>query len=128
MGGGELSASPRAGFTLIEVLVAMALLGFAVLGAQAVVTDRLARNVGNVDQRSVARQLVEDRLQQVQTEPRYNDLIALFNRTEPSPPGAPGFMRRTTVDRRSDYTVVTVRVFTPQRTDTVSGTAVVGMP
>lgn len=123
-----MSASSRAGFTLIEVLVAMALLGFAVLGAQAVVTDRLARNVGRVDHRSVARQLVEDRLQQVQTEPRYNELTALFNRTEPSPPTAPGYMRRTIVDRRADHTVVTVRVISPLRTDTVSGTAVVGMP
>lgn len=123
-----MSASARSGFTLIEVLVAMALLGFAVLGAQAVVTDRLSRNVGQVDYRSLARQLVDDRLQQVQTEPRYNELGTLFNRTESAIATAPGFTRRTIVDRRSDHTVVTVRVISPLEKDTLSGTAVVGMP
>ncbi len=118
----------RSGFTLIEVLVAMALLGFAMLGAQAVVTDRLARNVGRVDYRVTARQLVEDRLQQVQTEPRYNDLVALFHGNESVIPTADGFTRRTIVDRRVDLTVVTVRVISPTLADTLAGTAVVGMP
>lgn len=118
----------RGGFTLIEVLVALAVLGFAVLGAQAIVTDRLAQNVGRVDYRTTARQLVEDRLQQAQTEPRYNELATLLNGIEDAIPTAPGFNRRTIVDRRTDYTVVTVRVISPAWSDTLAGTAVVGMP
>jgi prepilin-type N-terminal cleavage/methylation domain-containing protein len=39
-------ASARDGFTLIEVLVSMVLLSFAILGAQALHTDRLEGDVG----------------------------------------------------------------------------------
>ena len=116
------------GFTLIEVLIAMALLGFAVMGSQAVITDRLLRNVDEVDERATARQLVGDRIQLIQTDPGYSDLEARFEGTEGSIINFPGYSRRTLLDPRTDHTVVTVRVITPSATDTVSGTTVIGIP
>src|SRR5690606_20653719 len=57
MEAGVLKMSDRAGFTLMEVLVAMVLLGFAILGVQAAITDRFVRDVGHEDYRATAHQL-----------------------------------------------------------------------
>jgi prepilin-type N-terminal cleavage/methylation domain-containing protein len=116
------------GFTLIEILVAMVLLGFAVLGAQAVLTDRLIGDVGREDTRATGRQLVEDRLQLVHVEPSYTELEARFEAAEDSVPLYPGYRRQTYVEVETGHTVVTVEVVTPIWSDTVRGTAVIGAP
>lgn len=116
------------GFTLIEVVVAMTILGFAVLGLQAVVTDRLLQDVGREEARATARQLVDDRLSLVQSEPEYAQIPGRYTGTETALTGFTGFTRRTTVAQRLDHTVVTVDVYTPIYSDTVSGTVVVGVP
>lgn len=115
-----------AGFTFIEVLMAMVLLGFALLGAQAVITDRLVNNVGRENSRATALSLVEDRLQLVQTAPEYSALEDRFEGTEADLPHFDGYVRETAVQRNADHTIVTVRVITPTA-DTLSGTAIVGV-
>jgi prepilin-type N-terminal cleavage/methylation domain-containing protein len=122
-----MTAMDRSGFTLIEVLIAMVLLGFAVMGAQAVITDRLVGNVAHEDERSAARQLVEDRLQLVQTDPAYAELGDRYAGDEHSLPSFPGYERTTFLSREVDHTIVTVQVVTPAGRDTVAGTAVVGV-
>jgi prepilin-type N-terminal cleavage/methylation domain-containing protein len=118
----------RAGFTLIEVLVSMVLLGFALMGAQALLTDRLLQNVGTLDVRASALQLASDRVQIIQADPGYDDLSARYSGTESNITGFSGFRRITTLRPDSGFTSVTVRVVTPSKADTVSRTVVVGAP
>lgn len=123
-----MSASARGGFTLIEVLVSMVLLSFALLGAQALLTDRLLGDVGKIDLRGAALQLASDRVQTVQADPGYESLAGRYSGTETDIPGFGGFRRVTDCAVDSGYTRVTVRVITPDRRDTVSRTVVVGQP
>lgn len=118
----------REGFTLMEVLIAIVLLGFAVLGVQAAITDRFIRDVGHEDHRATALQLAADRITTILNEPRYNELNARFGGTEASVAGFPRYSRQTRLSTAPGYTVVTVRVVTPTATDTVSLTSVVGAP
>lgn len=123
-----MSTDSRAGFTLIEVLVSMVLLGFALMGAQALLTDRLLQNVGTLDVRATALQLASDRVQIIQADPGYSDLSSRYSGTESAITGFTGFRRITTLRPDSGFTSVTVRVVTPSMTDTVSRTVVVGAP
>lgn len=102
------------GFTLLEVLIAMVILGVTLLGVQAAMTDRLIRDVGQHDRQTLAMQLVMDRLQAVQVEPVYSLLEPRYAGTEDPVPGFPGYVRATTVVRTrsdvADHTTVTVTV------------------
>lgn len=102
------------GFTLMEVLIAMVLLGITLLGVQAAMTDRLIKDVGEQDKRTVALQLAMDRLQVVQTDPVYGALETRYSGTENNIAGFPRFVRATTITRTlsgaTDYKVVTVTV------------------
>lgn len=118
----------RAGFTLIEVLVAMVLLGFAVLGVQATMTDRFVRDVGVEDQRATAQQLAADRLATVQNDPQYTALASRYAGAEDSVPGFPRYQRSTFVREATGHTLVSVRVVTPALRDTVMRTLAVGAP
>lgn len=122
----------RAGFTLVEVLIAMVILGIVLLGAQAALTDRLARDVGQQDKRTVAIQLAMNRLQAVQLDPVYNALSTTYGGTESEPDNLPGFRRVTTVRRMlqdsADFTMVTVRVEHPGLPEPVSRTLTIGAP
>jgi prepilin-type N-terminal cleavage/methylation domain-containing protein len=121
-------ALAREGFTLIEVLVSMVLLSFALLGAQALLTDRLLGNVGQLDVRGTALQLASDRVQTIQADPGYETLAGRYSGTEAAISGFSGFRRITDCAVDSGYTRVTVRVVTPDRRDTLSRTVVVGAP
>lgn len=118
----------RAGFTLIEVLVAMVLLGFALLGVQAAITDRFVRDIGQEDYRATALQLAADRLTEVQSDPRYSTLAGRYDGAEDSVPGFPLYQRSTEVRTATGHTIVTVQVVTPTLGDTVNQTVVVGAP
>lgn len=118
----------REGFTLMEVLVAMVLLGFAVLGVQATITDRFIRDVGHEDHRATALQLAADRLTEIQNEPRYSELSGRYAGTEDSLVGFPRYSRQTRVSPATGHTIITIRVITPTQRDTVSLTSVVGAP
>lgn len=118
------------GFTLLEALIALVILGFALLGVQAVITDRLMGEVGKQDQRATADLLAADRLHAAAAAPEYHNLHRDFAGTENPVAGHPGYLRTTfvAVDSANAYTTVTVRVVTPDQRDTVSRTRAIGAP
>ena len=118
----------RSGFTLIEVLVAMVLLGFAVLGVQASITDRMVRDVGTEDHRATAQQLAADRLMTIQNDPQYTNLNAIYAGAEDSVRGFPRYQRRTFIAARTGHTMATVQVVTPGGRDTIRRSVAVGAP
>jgi prepilin-type N-terminal cleavage/methylation domain-containing protein len=118
----------RIGFTLIEVLVAMVILGFAVLGVQASITDRFVRDVSREDQRAAAQQLAADRLTSIQNDPQYTEIVSRYEGAEDSVPGFPAYRRSTVVNEGTGHLVVSVQVVTPTLRDTVSRTLVIGAP
>jgi prepilin-type N-terminal cleavage/methylation domain-containing protein len=125
--------SSSAGFTLLEVMVALVILGFVVLGAQASMTALMVRDVGWQEVRGRATQLAMDRVHAIQADPVYATLATRYAATEASLPGAPGFSRTTrfTATRFPDgteYQTVTVTVTAPRMTRPVSRTTVIASP
>lgn len=123
----------RDGFTLLEVLIAMVILGFVVLGVQAAMTDRMVRDLGWQETRMVANQLAMDRIHALQADPVYASLAARYGGTERSLAGAPGFERTTTfttteLTGRNTYVTATVRVTAPRLPRPVSRTIVIASP
>ena len=74
---GDRHRRATAGFTLLEIVVALALLGLLVVSAQAVLTDRLAADLGLYERRGTLRDLVLDRAQEVRL--RYRQDATLGN-------------------------------------------------
>jgi Tfp pilus assembly protein PilV len=109
----------RAGVSLLETLLAIAILGGAVLSAGAYFT-RFIHSVSDERTRSTAMQLAAERLEQVKTATSYAGIDALYAGVEPSVTGYSGFARRTDISRVGgqpadsiDYKIVTVTVTTP---------------
>ncbi|HET8657142.1 MAG TPA: prepilin-type N-terminal cleavage/methylation domain-containing protein [Longimicrobiaceae bacterium] len=117
------------GFTLVEVLVAMVILGIALLGVQASITDHLVSDVGQEDTRATAAQLAASRIHEIASDPDYGALGDHYAGTENPVAGAAGFQRTTAV-RADDggFTTVSVRVTGPAGRDTVTRTLVIGAP
>jgi len=106
----------QAGFTLIEITIAILILTGAVLGIAAS-TGRLIAEAGETELEFIALQSVEDRLSQVRLELRYALLDSIFSGEESNLPGLPGVTRTTKVTRTRketqggkvlDYTTVVV--------------------
>ena len=120
------------GFTLLEVLIAMVILGITLLGVQAAMTDRLVQDVGLQDRRTIALQLAVDRLQAVQMDPVYSALEARYAGTENAIPNFPRYVRTTsivrTVNGSSDFKTVTVTVTRPGLPQPVSRSVTVAAP
>jgi prepilin-type N-terminal cleavage/methylation domain-containing protein len=124
------------GFTMMEVLVAMVILGFVLLGTQAAITDRLVVDMGKLDRRAIATQLAADRVEMIKMDRLYASLETKWNATEVSFPDYPGFKRVTqivqvtTVTARGkiDYKRVTVTVTNPNMPRPVTRTAIVAAP
>ncbi|HYW11625.1 MAG TPA: prepilin-type N-terminal cleavage/methylation domain-containing protein [Longimicrobium sp.] len=68
------AADGRGGFTLLEVLVALVILSFVVLGAQASITALMVRDVSWQEQRSRATQIAMDRVHAIQSDPVYGSI------------------------------------------------------
>jgi prepilin-type N-terminal cleavage/methylation domain-containing protein len=129
---------PReAGFTLVEVLFSIVLLGIALVSAQALMTERMVVDMGGKDREAVAAQLAADRIQAVQADPSYTGLQARYAGTETSIPGFPRFQRVTTFQHVQtavaghgtiDYERVTVTVTHPAMATSVSLSETVGAP
>lgn len=102
----------RAGFTLVEVLVALAILATATL-AFAAFGERFARASNAAALRSTASDLAVERLELIRSHTDYATLDG-YAGTEATIAGAPGFARRTAVRRTltptADYRTVTVTV------------------
>lgn len=124
----------RNGFTLIEVVVALVILGTVVLG--------LTRFMGNFvhvvatsTTRTVASEVAHEQLERVKVDPSYATLSATWGGTRTGFPDYPAMTRVTTLNRVTsagppprDYTIVTVRVTEPTMTRPVNATAVVARP
>lgn len=106
----------RTGLTLIETLIALAILTGAMLG-MGMFVSRLSHTSGNGYVESEAGDLAVARVEQVKASPNYAGLESLFVATETGIPGYPGFSRRTyithTTNATTDYKTVTVVVTAP---------------
>ena len=123
----------RGGFTLVEVVVAMLILGSALLG-MALFVSGMAHSATNSRLLGVANELAADRIETIKTSTSYATLGADYQGTETSIPGGnfAGFTRQTIIQHVGggvadsvDYKVVTVIVFNPVISDTVRKTTVI---
>ena len=125
---------PRHGLTLIEVIVAIVLLGVSILELQLVAATMLHQTTES-QLRMTAAQLAEDRIDLIKLEPLYAN-ISNYASTENSIPSFPNYTRQTVVDVRRDstktgvteYKRVSVTVRGPGLTVPIVRTLTIGAP
>ena len=122
----------RAGFTLVEVIVAITILAGALLAIGGFVA-RFSHGVGISQARATATQLATERLETARAARTYASLDTLA-RTENPPAGYTGFTRVTAVTRiggtsadTMDYRIVTVTVTGGGIPRPVAKTTIVGV-
>ncbi len=122
-----------AGFTIIEVVVALVILSVAVLGLGAS-ASQLTTTAVSAERRALALQLVEDRISRVRLDPRYAGLDTLYAGTENDVLGA-GTTRKTivvhvqqTTPVALDYKRISVTVAGPFLKPAISRQIVVAAP
>lgn len=123
----------RDGFSLVEVVVALTLLGVVLLGMSASTTG-LNRAAAMASRSTAALGLVQERLAQVRMDPAYDLLEARYEETETSIEGFAGFARQTDIvavlqeidGRTLDYKRVTVSVEAPGMDAPLSRTVTIG--
>jgi prepilin-type N-terminal cleavage/methylation domain-containing protein len=135
MDGRVLIDMKRAGFTLVEICVALVILAVAVLGISAS-AGQLASLSAGAESRALALQSVNDRLSLVQLSQNYAALDSVFTKTESNMPTT-GMTRVTDLVRTQtampggqfiDYTTITVTVSGPRVTPPISRSLIVGAP
>ena len=113
--------STRRGFTLVEVVVSLVILGGVFLGL-ALFVSNMAHSSAYSRLEDTAEDLVADRLETVKSATDYAAIDSLFTTTEGVIPGSQyaGFSRQTIVDRVGgqpadsvDYKLITVIVTNP---------------
>ncbi|MCE9601600.1 MAG: prepilin-type N-terminal cleavage/methylation domain-containing protein [Gemmatimonadetes bacterium] len=123
--------TPRDGFTLIEIMIAMSIL-LVVMLTLMTMTGRTVHTTTLSEREQAALQLVTDRTDEVRTNPSYANLDSLYAGTESSFATLAGFTRVTTIVRTTsgghDYKKVTVTVTGPGVTTPVSRTVTVAAP
>ena len=126
----------NAGFTLVELVVALVILAVALLGLSASTTG-LVRSVSEEEIKATLLQAVEDRISEVRMDPRYGGLETLYENEESDVLGLDGYTRSTAVERVEasvagggvrDYTVVVVTVKGPGLEEPLSRRVVVAAP
>lgn len=128
-------AAGRAGFTLVEVIVALTILLVGLLG-MGVTGGGMIRSAMRQEALELATQAAEDRLAAISMDPRYASLDSLYAGTESVIPELPGFTRTTTIRRTQtptqrgtiDYQEISVVVTAPGLDNPVGRVAVVGAP
>jgi len=98
-----LTRSTQAGFTLVEVVVALVILSTAVLGLGASAT-RLTTASANAELRALALQSVEDQIARIRLDPRYGGLDTLYAGVETGLFPVAGITRTTTVTHVQETT------------------------
>lgn len=88
----------KAGFTLIEISIAIVILTAAVLGLAASSGQMLAP-VNDAETDFIALQHVEDRIAELRLDPRYGVMDSLYAATETTLNGLPGSQRVTAFTR-----------------------------
>lgn len=132
---GSHGAHGREGFTIAEVVLALVLLSFMVLGFQRA-TGEIIHYAAQSDRRAVALQLVHNRLDVIHLDEEYAALVPRYRETETAFDDYPGLARTTQVERTRapqdrgvlDFTTITVTVDGPAVRDPVSRTIVVAAP
>lgn len=127
--------SQRDGFTIIEILLALLLLSFMVMGFQAA-TGEIIAYAARSDREVVAVQLVEDRLDLIRLDPEYAQLESRYEGTDSALVDYPDLVRTTEIVRTNtmestgelDYVKVTVTVSGPSLRAPVARTVVIGAP
>jgi prepilin-type N-terminal cleavage/methylation domain-containing protein len=110
----------RNGFSLVEVVVALVILAFAVMGAQSL-TATMINTVATANIENSAAQLVEDRIDLIRTDPAYDSLTTKYAGTESTIPGWSTLQRVTQLARTRDSTAAGITDFYTV-TVTVNGT------
>ena len=122
----------RSGFTLIEVMIALVILGIAALSLMQV-TSRMIRSVTDDRTRTLASASADARIAEVRAWPTYSTLDAKYAGTETDTP-VTGLTRVTAVVRTgglnqpNDYKRVTVTVSGTQLTTPVTRTVTIAPP
>lgn len=124
------------GFTLVELVVSLVIMGTMLLGVGAVIPRMLHETTrSGVDFLSLS--AVEDRIAMIQMDPRYTRLDSIYAGVEATLPNLPGFERRTEIDRTVeeqldgrtlDFTEVSVIVVGDAPARVVGRTVIVGAP
>jgi prepilin-type N-terminal cleavage/methylation domain-containing protein len=106
----------RAGLTLIEVIVALSILGGVLLGL-GLFSTRLSQSTSTAKIRVEAAQLAAEQLEAAKSQQRYSQVDSFYIASEASIAGHPGFTRQTWVQRIGgavtdtiDYKIVTTQV------------------
>jgi prepilin-type N-terminal cleavage/methylation domain-containing protein len=125
------AADARGGFTLLEVLVALVILSFVVLGAQASITAMMVRDVSWQSQRARATQIAMDRVHALQADPVYANLRGTYG--EVGTRLADGYVRDTRFvvtdfPDGTEYLTVTVTVRGRNLPRAVTRTTVIASP
>lgn len=130
----RLRSRPRRGLSLVEVVVALAILG-SVLIALGLFSARLSQSTSAARFRIAAAQLAADRIEFAKGAPRYTAVESLTVATEAnvtSTDSIRGFTRRTWVQHVGgalsdtiDYKTVTVQVTHPQMSGNVRKSTVI---
>jgi Tfp pilus assembly protein PilV len=131
----ERRAAHHDGFTIVEVLLALLLLSFMVMGFQAA-TGEIIHYAAQSDREAVAVQLVEDRLDLIRLDTDYNNLESRWEAAESDLSGYPGLSRTTEITHTYqvqatgilDYLKVTVTVDGASLRGPVARTIVIGAP
>ncbi len=129
-----LTRRSDAGFTMVEVVIALVILATAVLGLAAS-ASRLATSAATAELQALALEGVEDRLARVRLDPRYGGLDTLYAGVDVDLFGVEGLTRTTTVVHVQqsmpvalDYKRVSVSVTGPLITPPVSRQIIVAAP
>jgi len=124
------------GFSLIEVVVALTVLAFVILGFAAATTS-LARSADESGDRLTAVELLQSRIREIAMDPDYDGLESRYEGVETAIPGFPGYRRTTSITRvnqpasngRSlDYQRVLVTVEGPGLKAPISRTITIAAP
>lgn len=130
-GSAGAGVSRHRGMTLIEVMLALAILGAATIGMAAYMT-RFARTIALTDVRATADELAASRIEQIKGSPRYATIDSAFAGTQALSGLYAGYTQSTTVVRTGggpsdlyDYKTVTVAVSNPRLATPVRKTTVI---
>ncbi len=123
----------RRGFTLVEVMLATAILGVVLLSTGRF-TAQFMHTTSVSQATTVASEVATEQIEMISTDPSYTTLTARWAGTTTGFPGYAAMSRQTIVQRITgvnpprDYTVITVRVTEPTMAAPVRLTTVVGQP
>ena len=135
MGSRVLTTRGRRGLTLIEVMIAMVILTVVLLGMGRFAWN-FTRAVEQSESRTVAVNLVDQRLSEIRSSPNYSGLEATYVGTEATISGFTGYSRVTAITHTggprptytNDYKTITVSVTAPSLSAPIKKTIVVASP